>query len=103
MVTTATVVVERVADAMAWSVDMATHVEKVTGKPASVWSSVYGQMGEIGWIGVVDDCRGRDASGDAINGDAGTRAAEGHGGPVHPGLGPRGPLHPHRLTALPAP
>ena len=69
-VTTATVALDRAADAMAWSVEMAQHVEKVTGNPTSFWSSVYGQMGEVGWIGVVDDAAAADASRAAINGDA---------------------------------
>lgn len=70
-VTTATMVVDKVADAMAWSVDMAEQVEKATGNPTSVWSSAYGQMGEVSWIGVVDGPAAADAARTALNGDAG--------------------------------
>jgi hypothetical protein len=70
-VTTATMAVDRVADALAWSVEMATHAEKTTGNPVTCWSSAFGQMGEVIWISVMDDLAAADASHSALNGDEG--------------------------------
>jgi len=61
----------RIADTLAWSVEIAQYVEGVTGSPVSVWSSTYGQMGEIGFISVVPDMAALDANQAKINADAG--------------------------------
>ncbi len=70
-VTTATMEVSRVADAMAWSVDIAQHVEGISGNPVTVWSNVYGLMGQMSWIDVFSDLATLEKSTDAINADAG--------------------------------
>lgn len=71
MVTEATAVVDRIADTMAWSVDIAQHVESVTGTPVSVWSSVYGQMGRMSFISISPDANALDASDAAVSADVG--------------------------------
>jgi len=71
LVTTATMEVSRVADVMGWSVDMAQHVESLTGNPVTVWSSVYGVMGRMSWIDVFSDVATMEKSTDTINADAG--------------------------------
>ncbi len=71
MVTSAHAIVDRIGDTLAWSVDIAQHVESVTGSPISVWSSVYGQMGEMAFIGVNNDPAALDASDEAISTDDG--------------------------------
>lgn len=69
-ITTATAVADRTIDAVGWAVDVAQHVTNVTGNPVSVWTNVYGQFGQITWIGVVPDLAGLEASRVAINSDA---------------------------------
>jgi hypothetical protein len=71
MVTEATAVVDRIADTMGWSVDIAQHVEHVTGTPVSVWSNVYGQMGRIAFISVSPDVAALDASDALVSADVG--------------------------------
>lgn len=69
-VTTATALVDRTIDAVGWSVETAQHVEKISGAQVSVLTNVYGQMGEITWIGVQPDLAGLEAARTAITGDA---------------------------------
>ena len=61
-ITTATAMVDRMVDAVGWGVEIAQHVTEVTGAPVAVLTNVYGQMGEIAWIGVQPDL----ASGEAV-------------------------------------
>jgi len=71
LVTTAHAVVDRIADTLAWSVEIAQYVEGVTGSAVSVWSSTYGQMGEVAFISVLPDMAALDANQAKTNGDAG--------------------------------
>jgi hypothetical protein len=59
--TTATALVDRFADAMAWGIEMAQYVTEATGVPVALLSSVYGPMGEMNWAGVQPDFAGVDA------------------------------------------
>ncbi len=71
-VTEASAIVDRIGDALAWSVDIAQHVESVTGNPVSVWSNVFGQMGEHHLHrGGAGPGRAMDASHTATNSDSG--------------------------------
>ena len=54
-ITTATALVDRMVDAVGWAVDIAQHITTVTGAPLSVFTNVYGQMGEITWISARPD------------------------------------------------
>jgi hypothetical protein len=62
-VTTATAMVDHMADALGWSVEMAQFAAQTTGVPVAVATSVFGQMGEVAWISVQPD----QASADAAN------------------------------------
>ncbi|MEK7423507.1 MAG: hypothetical protein AAB131_06645 [Actinomycetota bacterium] len=59
-VTTAAAVIDRLADATVWAVEIAQHVESVTGSPVAVLADVYGQMGTLTWIGTGDDAAAAD-------------------------------------------
>ncbi len=60
-VTTATAAVDRMGDAIGWSVEIAQHVESVTGSPVFVFTDMFGQMGKITWIGIQADAAAVDA------------------------------------------
>jgi hypothetical protein len=70
-VTTGTANVDRIGDAMAWSIEIAQYVEKLTGHGVSVWSSAFGQMGEITFISVGASVAEAEAANNATNADAG--------------------------------
>jgi hypothetical protein len=70
-ITTAIALVDQMADAIGWSVDIAQHVTDISGTPVSVLTNVYGQMGQITWIGVQPDLAAAEAARTAINADAG--------------------------------
>jgi hypothetical protein len=61
-ITTATALVDRLADAVGWAVEIAQHLEGVIGSPIGVLTDVYGTIGSINWIGVVPDAAASDAS-----------------------------------------
>lgn len=61
-ITTATALVDRLADAVGWAVEIAQHLEGVIGSPIGVLTDVYGTIGSISWIGVVPDAAASDAS-----------------------------------------
>ena len=69
-VTTATALVDRMADAVGWGVEIAQYLESLTGNPIGVLTDVYGQMGQITWIGVVPDAAAADAARAKIGADA---------------------------------
>ena len=48
------------ADAVAWSVEVAQHVEKVTGTPVAFLTDVYGTMGGVAWISVAENAAAAD-------------------------------------------
>jgi hypothetical protein len=61
-ITTATALVDRLADAVGWAVEIAQHLEGVIGSPIGVLTDVYGTIGGITWIGVAADAAAGDAS-----------------------------------------
>ena len=69
-ITTATAMVDRMVDAVGWSVEIAQHITEVTGAPIAVLTGAFGQMGEIAWIGVQPDLESAAAVGDKLAADA---------------------------------
>ena len=69
-ITTATALVDRMADALGWAVEIAEHVTQTIGAPVSVLTNVYGQMGEVTWIGSQPDLAAADKARGALNADA---------------------------------
>jgi hypothetical protein len=69
-VTTATALVDRMADAVGWGVEIATYVTGVTGAPTSMLTNVFGQMGQITWIAVQPDLEGAEVAGAKLVADA---------------------------------
>lgn len=70
-VTTGIAALDHIGDTMAWSVEIAQHVEKITGTPVSVWSGAFGQMGEITFISVHGTVAEAETANAAANADAG--------------------------------
>ena len=60
--TTATAAVDRMGEAVAWSIEIAQHVEAVIGSPIAVLIDSYGTMGQITWIGVTEHVAAADAA-----------------------------------------
>lgn len=54
-VTTAAAVVDQMASAIGFAVDIAQHIEGVTGTPIFVLTNLYGAMGGVTWISVQPD------------------------------------------------
>lgn len=69
LVTTAVVANGKYEKAMGWSIDIAQHVEKVTGMPTMFLASSYGPFGEVTWIQVAPDGEAVDAATEAVNND----------------------------------
>jgi hypothetical protein len=67
--TTATAIVDRLPDALAWAVEIGQHVEGVIGSPVAVLTDVFGTMGGITWISVQPDAAAADATRAKLNGD----------------------------------
>jgi hypothetical protein len=70
-VTNATAMVDRMVEAVGWSVDIAEHITQSTGAPIAVLTSAFGQMGEIAWIGVQPDLDSSAAIGEKLAADTG--------------------------------
>ena len=70
-ITTATAMVDRLVDAVGWSVEIAQHITEVTGAPIAVLTSAFGQMGEVAWIGVQPDLASAEAVGEKLSADPG--------------------------------
>ena len=68
-ITTATALVDRMAEAVGWAIEIAQHVTAATDAPVSVLTNVYGQMGEISWIGVQPDLAAADSVRLKLSGD----------------------------------
>ena len=68
-VTTATAIVDRMADAVGWAVEMAQHVENVIGSPVALLTDVFGTMGGVAWISVQPDFAASDASRGKLSAD----------------------------------
>jgi hypothetical protein len=69
-ITTAIALVDQMADAVGWSVAIAQHVTEISATPVSVLTNVYGQMGQITWIGVQPDLAAAEAARTTIGSDA---------------------------------
>jgi hypothetical protein len=70
-VTTATAIVDRLAEAVGWAVEIGQHVESVIGTPVGVFTDVFGTMGGITWIGAQPDAAASDSARGKLNADAG--------------------------------
>lgn len=70
MVTQATMAGGKYLEAIGWGVEIAQHVEKVSGHPTMFLSSSFGGFGDVAWIMVAADAAAVDAAGAAVNGDA---------------------------------
>lgn len=66
-ITTATAIVDRLADALGWAVEMGQFVEGVLGTPIAVLTDVFGTMGGIAWIGSQPDAASADAARAKLN------------------------------------
>jgi hypothetical protein len=68
-VTTATAIVDRMADSVGWAVEIAQHVESVIATPVAVLTDVFGTLGTINWISSQPDFAAADASRGKLNAD----------------------------------
>ncbi|NNE13102.1 MAG: hypothetical protein HKN41_12750 [Ilumatobacter sp.] len=55
--------------ALGWCVDIAQHVEKITGMPALFMADGYGPFGQVTWIQPAPDAAAVDAATEAVNND----------------------------------
>jgi hypothetical protein len=62
VVTTATAIVDRLADAVGWAIEIGQFVESTVGAPIAVLTDVFGTMGGITWIGSQPDFAAGDAA-----------------------------------------
>ena len=69
-VTTAVIANGAYAEALAWGVDIAMHVESVTGMSTLFLAGQYGPFGGVGWISPAADAAAVDAANAALNADA---------------------------------
>ena len=69
-ITTATALVDRMADAVGWGVEIAQYVAESTAAPVSVLTNVFGQMGELAWIGVQPDLAAAESARTKLAGNA---------------------------------
>jgi hypothetical protein len=60
----------RYVDAVTWGIEVALHVESVTGTPVMLLSNEFGPFGGVTWIGVSADAAAADAAADAVNADS---------------------------------
>ncbi len=70
-VTTGVALVERLADAIGWAVDMAQYVESVLGTPVGVLNELYGTLGTLNFIGTQPDLAAVDEGRAKLQADAG--------------------------------
>ena len=70
VVTSAVMANGRYADAIGWGVDVAQHVEKLTGMTTAFLTNEFGPFGRVTWIGVLPNAAAADASSATVNGDA---------------------------------
>lgn len=70
-VTSAQIAEGKYADAIAWGVEVAQHVEKVSGTPVAFLRDVFGPFGSVRWISGYPDGAAADAANAAVNGDEG--------------------------------
>ena len=69
-VTTAVAVVDRLADAIGWAVEIGQFVESAVDAPMSVYTDVFGTMGTLTWILVQPDFAAADAARAKLVGNA---------------------------------
>jgi hypothetical protein len=90
LLTTATMTVERGADAVAWSVEVASYVTSVTGDPGMFLLDSYGTFGQATWIGAAADMAAVDAASAKLQTDPGyLKRLAASGGLFIPGSGHR--------------
>ncbi len=68
-VTTATIALESLAEAMAWGVGMAELATEVTGNPVGFFQHLYGPFGQVSWITATAGMAGVDAAQAALAGN----------------------------------
>jgi hypothetical protein len=79
------------AEAVAWGIDMAIHVEKVADIPVTFSMDSFGVFGTVSWVGTAASCAAADAANAALNGDASYIEKLGASGHLFmPGSGRRG-------------
>lgn len=61
----------RMADAVAWAVDMASYVETLIESPVVVASSLFGTLGQMSFVSIYDDYAEADAVRAKVQTDAG--------------------------------
>jgi hypothetical protein len=71
VITTAAIANGQYVEAITWGIDIAKHVERVTGLPTLFLTDDYGAFGQVTWIGVSPDAASADTAGNAIIADAG--------------------------------
>jgi hypothetical protein len=90
LLTTATMAADRAADAVAWSVELASYVTSVTGDPGMFLLDSYGTFGQATWIGAVADMAAVDAASAKLQTDPGyLKRLAASGGLFIPGSGHR--------------
>ena len=67
--TTATAIVDRMADSVGWAVEIAQHVESVIETPVAVLTDVFGTLGTITWITSQPDFAAADVARGKLNAD----------------------------------
>jgi len=70
-VTTATAMVDRLAEAIGWAVEIGAYVEGVVDAPLAVLTDVYGTMGGMAWITVQPDMAAAEAARGKLGADPG--------------------------------
>jgi hypothetical protein len=90
VLSTATMTVEKSADAVAWSAEMASYVTSVTGESNMFLVDAYGSLGQATWIGAAADMAGVDAASAKVHTDPGyLKRLAASGGLFIPGSGHR--------------
>jgi hypothetical protein len=68
-VTTATAIVDRMADAVGWAVEIGQYVESVISTPVAVLTDLFGTLGTITWISSQPDAAAVDTARGKLNAD----------------------------------
>ena len=69
-VTTAVMNGGKYGAAVTWGLEVAALVEKITGTPVNLSMGMFGEMGQLAWIGVAADAATADAANAKISADA---------------------------------
>jgi hypothetical protein len=69
-ITTAVIANGHYEEAFGWGVDMAQHVESITGVRTMFLANVFGAFGSVTWIAVTPDAEGVDAANQAMWSDS---------------------------------